>query len=407
MKVRFYLDKSTKTEEKTIWCYVREYNDTLTLNTGERIKLDFWDSDKQRANLRKPKDTITKGALQSLNQYLNVFENKVYEVARNIRSKDFDAGFSVVADGLRKQFDKRDENFFSIYDEFLKLKKVKVSLEAHQKYNRAKELLKEFDKKVTFEKITPLFLDKLYLFLINHGMINNSAHKTMQFFKTFMIWANTNGYTDNTSYKTFKSTSEENEVVFLSEKELMILYNMKLDNERLDRVRDLFVYQCFTGVRYSDIQNIKHPDIDGATWKVRTQKTRQILEIPLNNLALSILAKYKEYPQPLPIISNQKQNKYIKELCELAEIDTLVTSVKYQGSNRIETTTKKYEVMGTHTARRTFISLSLQKGMPPDVIMAITGHTTYNMMRKYLKIANEHKRDEMDKAWGNSLRIVN
>lgn len=406
MKVRFYLDKSTKNEAKTIWCYIREFDDTLTLNTGERIKIDFWDSVKQRANLRKPKDTVTKGALKSLNQYLNAFENKVYEVARNIRSKDFDAGFSTVAEALRRQFDKREENFFTVYDEFLKLKKVKVSADAHQKYNRAKDLLLEFDKKITFEKVTPLFLDKFYLFLIEHGMINNSAHKTMQFFKTFMIWANTNGYTDNTSYKTFKSTSEENEVVFLSEEELMSLYNMKIENERLDRVRDLFVYQCLTGVRYSDIQNIQHSDIDGATWKVRTQKTRQILEIPLSNLALSILAKYKEFPQPLPIISNQKQNKYIKELCELAEIDALVTTVKYKGSNRVETTVKKYKIIGTHTARRTFISLSLQKGMKADVIMAITGHTTYKMMQKYLKIADEHKRDEMDKVWGNTLRKI-
>lgn len=80
--------------------------------------------------------------------------------------------------------------------------------------------------------------------------------------------------------------------------------------------------------------------------------------------------------------------------------------VKYKGNERIETTYKKYEVIGTHTARRTFISLSLQKGMKPDVIMAITGHTTYRMMQKYLKIADEHKREEMDKAWGSSLRLV-
>ncbi|MBU0473120.1 MAG: hypothetical protein KKF62_03025 [Bacteroidetes bacterium] len=59
-----------------------------------------------------------------------------------------------------------------------------------------------------------------------------------------------------------------------------------------------FVYQCLTDIRYSDIQNIKHPDVEDATWKVRKKKARQILEIPLSNLALFILAKNKEYPQP-------------------------------------------------------------------------------------------------------------
>ncbi len=93
-------------------------------------------------------------------------------------------------------------------------------------------------------------------------------------------------------------------------------------------------------------------------------------------------------------------------LLKKAGIDSPVKIVKYKGSERIETTYKKYEVVGTHTARRTFISLSLQKGMKPDVIMAITGATTYRMMQKYLKIANEHKREEMDKVWGSRLRLI-
>ena len=97
---------------------------------------------------------------------------------------------------------------------------------------------------------------------------------------------------------------------------------------------------------------------------------------------------------------------YLKELCKKAKINDTVKIVQYRGKERIEKTFKKYEVIGSHTARRTFISLSLQKGMKPDVIMAITGHKTYRMMQKYLKIADETKRDEMDKVWGSSLRVV-
>ena len=139
---------------------------------------------------------------------------------------------------------------------------------------------------------------------------------------------------------------------------------------------------------------------------MRTQKTHQIIDIPLNGFALSILAKYSEYPNPLPVISNQKMNRYLKELCKEAKIDSIIKIIKYKGNERIEETFKKYEVIGTHTARRTFISLSLEKGMKPDVIMAITGHKTYRMMQKYLKIADDFKRDEMDKVWGGSLRRI-
>lgn len=412
MKVKFYIDSRTsKTAEKTIWCYVREKSDTIALNTGERVKPELWDKTVCRANLRKTKDQVQKGALKNQNQYLNAFENKIYDIVRSVRGKDFSAGFTVVAEEIKKQFDTRETSLFSVYDEFLLVKKSEVSKPAIQKLERVKSLLEEYEKlkksKLTFEKITPLFFNKFNAFLIDDkDMINNTASKNIQFLKTFLIWSNTNGYTENTSYKTFTSKTENNEVIYLTEPELMTLYNLKPDTEKDGRVRDLFVFQCFTGVRYSDLQNIQHTDIIGATWNLRTKKTHQILEIPLSNLALTILAKYKEYPQPLPIISNQKQNKYIKELCEDAKIDSIVKVVKYKGTERLETTHKKFEVIGTHTARRTFISLSLQKGMKPDVIMAITGHTTYRMMQKYLKIADQHKRDEMEKVWGGSLRIV-
>ena len=181
---------------------------------------------------------------------------------------------------------------------------------------------------------------------------------------------------------------------------------MKVDNERLARVRDLFVFQCFTGVRYSDIENLSWNDIKNSTWSLRTQKTKDIIQIPLSSYALSILARYKEWDVPLPVISNQKMNKYLKELCKIAKINDKIKVVQYRGNERIEKTFKKYEVIGSHTARRTFISLSLRKGMKPDVIMAITGHKTYRMMQKYLKIADEHKREEMDKVWGPPLRRV-
>ncbi len=412
MKVSFYLErnKNLKTKERTIWCYVREKGNGLYLNTGERINPDFWDKTVQRANLRKTRNKIVKGHLQRLNQYLNAYENKIYEIAHVLKIKDVNVSFNAIAVKIKNYFRKKDNSFFTVFDEFIKFKSVKVSKASLQKFLRVKALLREYEKeyktKLDFEKITNIFFEKFYLFLITKkGMLNNTAHKTIQFFKTFMIWANENDYTQNDSYKSksFRLKSEENEVIYLTEDELMKLYNMEISNERLKRVRDIFVFQCFTGVRYSDIQNIDWEDIKTGIWKLRTQKTHQIIEIPLNHYALSILAKYKEYPQPLPVISNQKINKYLKELCKLAGINSLVKIIRYRGKNRIEKVYQKYEVIGTHTARRTFISLSLQKGMKPDVIMAITGHTTYRMMQRYLKIANEHKREEMEKTWGGPL----
>ncbi len=298
MKVKFYLDsnQTVKAKKRAIWCYVREYDQTLALNTGEEISPDLWDKETHRANLRRTKDKILKGSLKSINQYLNSYENKVDEIARTIRTKDFNAGFSVISDEIKKQFNKRDTSFFAVYDEFIKSKQLNVTRASIQKYERLQKLLLEYEKygrdKLRFDKITPLFFEKFYSFLFDQKrLLNNTAHKNIQFFKSFMIWANTNNFTDNTSHRTFKSKSEQNEVIYLTEDELMHLYSMKIDNERLERVRDLFVFQCFTGVRFSDIENLFWDDIKNGTWNLRTQKTKDIIQIPLSSYALSILAK--------------------------------------------------------------------------------------------------------------------
>lgn len=412
MTVRFYLDRNkTVKSDKNVLCYIRESGKGIYVNTKVRCKPEHWDKIHQKGNIRKAKDTVTKGALRNLNKLLDSYEAKIFEISTLEKSKNPTVSFDVISDEIKNYFNKTETTFFSAYKEFLNVKSNTVSKEALQKYSRVGSLLLEFEKKtrfkLSFEKISPLFFDKFYPFLTQEKkMLNNTAHKTIQFFKTYMIWANERSLTDNTAYKSFKSKSEQNEVVYLTDDELMKLYNMTIENERLDRVRDLFIFQCFTGVRYSDIENLSRADINGTIWKLRTQKTRDIIEIPLNSYAQSILVKYRDWETPLPVISNQKINKYIKELCKIAKINSPVKLVKYRGTERIETTSEKFEVISSHTARRTFISLSLERGMKPDVIMSITGHKSYKMMQRYLKIADKHKIDEMEKAWGSGLRIV-
>jgi integrase len=415
MTVRFYFPRyKTKQVEQTLFCRVSEKGKELNLNTGCKANPEYWDKDKQRLNLRKVKSPMQKNLLKNINKILEAYETKILDILYSTRSKNATANFDVIVDAINKHFNKSETTFFSAYRDFLKMKSSTVSKEALQKYKRVESLLVEYEKhsgeKLSFEKISPLFFDKFFPFLTQEKddkkMLNNTAHKTIQFFKTFMIWANERGLTENTKYKSFKSKSEQNEVVYLTNTELMILYDMIPSSDKLDRVRDIFLFQCFTGVRYSDVENLSRVDIDGAVWKLRTQKTRDIIEIPLNRYAQSILMKYHDWESPLPVISNQKMNKYIKELCEEAKINSPVKTVKFRGTERIETTTKKFEVVSSHTARRTFISLSLERGMKPDVIMSITGHKTYRMMQRYLKIADQHKKDEMDKAWGSGLRLV-
>lgn len=415
MTINFYLEgnKNITSEERAIRCFVREGGKTFPMPTGEKISPELWDTANQRADQKKTKDKIKKGQLANLNMYLNAFENKILEIFRHLRMKDFSYPFENICFEIKKQFNNEHDDFFSLYTRFINSKRGLIEEDTLQRHIKMKRYLEDFQKKegrnITFEGINPVFFSEFYKFLIEvKDNQNNSAMKCMSAVKTFMIWINDNGFAYNKSYTSFKIRYEETEVIFITEEELKRLMEIKLTDERLERIRDAFVFQCHTGVRHSDLVKLGHEDIiNGDTWRLVTKKGGQRLEIPLVDVSREILDKYKYLDKPLPIISNQKTNEYLKELCKQCEIDTQHKIVRKKGNKRIEKIFSKYELIGTHTARRTFVSLSIKYKIPPEIVMEITGHSTYKMMKKYLKITNEQKREEMNRAWSKGAKIIN
>ena len=121
----------------------------------------------------------------------------------------------------------------------------------------------------------------------------------------------------------------------------------------------MFLFCCFTGLRYSDVYNRRKSDVKADHIEITTVKTADSLVIELNNHSKAILEKYKdvhfEGNKVLPVISNQKMNDYLKELGELAEINEPIRETYYKGNQRIDEVTPKYALLGTHAGRRTFI----------------------------------------------------
>ena len=135
-------------------------------------------------------------------------------------------------------------------------------------------------------------------------------------------------YTDNMKFKRkkFAYNEEGTEHVYLTEDELAKLYALKINNKKLDEVRDLFIFGAWIGLRFSDFSNIKPENIiqiDGDSFiKTITQKTKELVIIPCNPVIMEIFEKYADRPNKLPkTISNQKFNEYIKEECKLAELN--------------------------------------------------------------------------------------
>lgn len=165
------------------------------------------------------------------------------------------------------------------------------------------------------------------------------------------------------------------------------------ENKRLERVRDLFVLGCTTGMRFGNLAVISKEDIqDGFIRTVDLKSRSKRLSIPLNPISKEILEKY-EYS--LPRISNQKMNKYIKEVFKvIGYTDVIKKTMKY-GDELVEIKSKFYERISSHTARRSFITIMKNNRVPDKVIMSFTGHKSLEVFNNYYRPSEEDKIDYM------------
>jgi integrase len=195
---------------------------------------------------------------------------------------------------------------------------------------------------------------------------------------------------------------EETDAVYLTEKEIRDLYKFDFsDDKRLEAVRDLFVFSCFVGLRISDARRIRPENmvtIEGEPYiKITTKKTGQPITIPCNDMVQSIFRKYKDSPTGMPpVISDQKYNQYIKELCKKA-------GLVETGRLNSDLSKPLCEAVSSHTARRSFATNCYLDGMDNQMIMAVTGHKTEKSFLTYIKVTREENAKRMSAHMKKSL----
>lgn len=286
---------------------------------------------------------------------------------------------------------------------FKKYHTLRNNLTDMRKYKR-KAGLKFFD--FTFEYFDEYGLQEYIDFLRSQkDYKNTSVTKSLSLLKVVIRWAYKKGYHNNNQFEAFKPKMKttQKKVIFLTKAELEQIENAKLPETKLYlyRIRDVFLFQCYTGLRYSDVANLKRCDVHDDYIEITTIKTCDSLRIDLNKHSKAILDKYKMFEFPngkaLPVISNQRSNEYIHMLCKEAKIDEQVRQTYYKGNDRIDVVRPKYELVGSHTGRRTFICNALAMGIPPQVIMKWTGHSDYKAMKPYIDVCDEIKAEQMKK----------
>lgn len=400
-----------------------------------KVKTEFnvipkdWDFKKQRIKHQ------VSGAVP-INGSIDILETKVTELFNKLRFDFPNMKFDEIALNLKEYvktdiapiYSEKNKTFYSVFDDYIEAKQLNVSPLTIKKYNTLKKSLIEFDPGLTFDKIDLNFFDKYINFLstkkptgrqktrkegLQDGLLNDTASKYIENLKNFLKWSYERGKHTNTMHVNsgfYVTRKPKNDIVTLKLDELKKLYEFDLsNNQRLERVRDIFCFGCFTGQRWSDIERFKKSDINGTNWNFEAYKVKKRITVPLVGYASTAMDILKKYNFELPVISNQKMNDYLKEAGKVAGLDRQVQIKRYIGKKEILFDEPLYTFISSHTARRTAVSLLLNVGnMPINKVRDITGHSSLKTLDKYIDKDVEALEDSMSQTKGinSAMRVV-
>lgn len=365
--------------------------------TGVEVKAKHWDARrgavKSSCDMAGMHNTIldelklrAKGAFTDLVRAGN-FEPSLDEFAAAYHARIRGAKYSTDFDGLYAEYrlartatintntQKHDDATIRLFKEFLATIKVKPSLAVFTERNYS------------------AFLS----FCHKRGLINNSIGAHIKRLKTFCHWCERNGHDVHKGLATWHKPTDTVSIVALSTQELAMIEQVDLSaRPALERTRTLFLISCYSGLRWSDASQITAGDVGEDVLTIHVKKTHDVITIPLHTRLRELVSEHVRQGQR---ISAQKFNDNIKDLCKLAGIDSPVQRVRHRGATRVVTDCPKWQLVSSHTGRRTFVTLSLQKGMRPEALMRITGHKDIQTLMGYVNMLNKQAHKELLAVW--------
>ena len=355
------------------------------------VPADRWNQSKEWATGR---DKLC----QQVNAYLNEYRARILAIRQELIGKGYEGNCIEIKYQLQHP-ESLSMMFLAELSKYCERRQGEVGTRITQltanKYHRVLRYLKEYTaiqyKKddILLSALNYAYIDGFNTFLQTaHHCKTNGAINLLCCVKNFILYCIRNEWIDKNPFRNFKMKEERNkDKDHLTKTELEILINKRIENERLERIHDVFTFCCMTGMAFTDADHLRPEHITkdetGQIWihKPR-EKTTVLSRIPLLPYPLSLLKKYgmdKELlakGKLLPVPSNQRMNAYLKEIAVICNIDKTLT---------------------THCARHTFACLAVEYGMPIDVLAKILGHTNTNMTRHYAKFSEQLIGREMQK----------
>lgn len=326
---------------------------------------------------------------KTLNARLNFIKSKMEQLVREAEvTNDTLLEFRAkVAEAINvdasKRVEKKETPLFLPY--FLRWAKADST---KHKYNRYKtytyNVLVEYfgNNNPTFDDINYAFCEDFIEWMSStKNLCANTRGSHVKFIKAAMNEAYKNKIHNNEEFRTFRKEMEQIDAVYLTNEEVTKIAEMPLCGAHA-MARDIFIVGCHTGMRFSDYSRLSMKDISDGVIHFITQKCKTPVDIPAHPRVISVLNRYNgEMPKMFP----QKLNKYIKEICKEAKINESVTIRKASTQTRYE----KWELVSSHTARRTGLTNMYKAGIPTYRCMMISGHKTENVFLTYLRITQQ------------------
>jgi site-specific recombinase XerD len=361
----------------------------LETSTGKFIHPDKWSSEMSKMKGNSEETRI-------INSHLDLLKAKVYEIEKRLFMSEIKINF----ENFKNEYQgkkTRERYLMPIFEEHNRKIKELVgqeyapgTLERYEtslKHTQNFLLWKYNISDINIEKIDHSFIMEYEFYLRSvRKCANNTAVKYIKNFHKIINQCLANGWLSKDPFTNYKSKVKEVTREFLTEKEIETILNKKFVSERLELVRDIFIFSCFTGLAYIDVKQLTLDNIslgiDGDKWIFKNrQKTETASKIPLLPVAQEIIDKYADHPvcknekRLLPILSNQKMNAYLKEIVDVCEINKDLTF---------------------HIARHTFATtVTLSNGVPLETVSKMLGHTNLKTTQHYAKILDKKISEDM------------
>jgi integrase len=389
-------EKVTLYGECPIYIKIIYYSKSITLSTGMAVSPDLWEqTNKLRVNLRKEKEKILKDSL-------DLFINKIVKLYNQLERENIKLSVKEFKSMLLGKDDKeKTPALLKLIDthniHFEKLVKIKErSAASLQKYNRVKQIIKDYNTK--YYGTSDIELDKIngaYIYNLENymkfesvyknklGIENNSIVKYFKNLKTICNYSIKMDFIEKNPFNKYSGKIKTKEATYLTSEELERIENKIFKIDRLEKVKDIFLFSCYTGYAPVDACKLTRENIiqDASKdlWiKTNRQKTGTRANVPILPPVLKIINKYQFSESGLlPKISNQKMNAYLKEIADIVELNKKLT---------------------WYVARHTFATtVTLGNGVKIENVSAMLGHTTIRQTQHYAKVLDSSIGEDMKK----------